>query len=82
MIDAKKQFKVLVTGATGNSGGFAVDELLWKGISVRALARSMEERAASLAKRGAEVVVDDFLVFEDMAAALKDIDTAYFCFLL
>ncbi|ACU60175.1 NmrA family NAD(P)-binding protein [Chitinophaga pinensis] len=75
-----KQFKVLVTGATGKSGGSAVEELLRLGFPVRALVHSQDERSEKLAARGVEIVVGDLLRFDDMSAAMKGIDTAYFCF--
>lgn len=75
-----KQFKVLVTGATGKSGGSAVEELLKLGFPVRALVHSQDERSERLAARGVEIVVGDLLNFNDISAAMKGIDTAYFCF--
>lgn len=76
----KKQLKVLITGATGKSGGVAVKELLTLGVSVRALVHSIDERSTQLEAQGVNVVVGDLLNFNDIAAAMKGIDTAYFCF--
>lgn len=75
-----KQIKVLVTGATGKSGGSAVEELLKLGFPVRALVHSQDERSERLAARGVEIVVGDLLNFDDISTAMKGIDTAYFCF--
>ena len=44
--------KVLVTGATGDTGRAAVDELLAKGYAVRALAHGKDERSKKLEDRG------------------------------
>ncbi|MCU1650648.1 MAG: hypothetical protein JWQ60_1797 [Pseudonocardia sp.] len=51
---------ILVTGATGRQGGtgrHAAAALLDRGLAVRALVRTLDERAESLAALGAEVVV-------------------------
>lgn len=76
----EKQLKVLITGATGKSGGAAIDELLEMGYPVRALVHSHDERSEKLAAKGAEVVVGDLLNYNDISAAMQGIDTAYFCF--
>ncbi|MFT3823930.1 MAG: NmrA family NAD(P)-binding protein [Chitinophagaceae bacterium] len=76
----ENSFKVLITGATGKSGGAAIDELLKMGYPVRALVHSNDERSAKLAARGVEVVVGDLLNFDDIAAAMRGISTAYLCF--
>jgi uncharacterized protein YbjT (DUF2867 family) len=75
-----KQFKVLITGATGKSGGAAIDELLKMGYPVRALVHSNDERSEKLAAKGVEIVVGDLLNFDDISAAMHGIDTAYLCF--
>jgi uncharacterized protein YbjT (DUF2867 family) len=76
----EKQLKILITGATGKSGGAAIDELLEMGYPVRALVHSNDERSEKLAAKGAEVVVGDLLNYNDIAAAMQGIATAYFCF--
>ncbi|PSL23360.1 NmrA family NAD(P)-binding protein [Chitinophaga ginsengisoli] len=76
----EKQLKILVTGATGKSGGVAIEELLKMGIPVRALVHSVDERSEKLAAQGVEIFVGDLLRFDDIAAAMAGIDTAYFCF--
>ncbi|SHN45167.1 NmrA family NAD(P)-binding protein [Chitinophaga sp. CF418] len=76
----EKQFKVLITGGAGKSGGAAVNELLKLNVSVRALVHREDERSAQLRARGVEVVVGDLLNFNDISAAMNGIDTAYFCF--
>ena len=44
--------KILVTGATGRTGSAVVDELLAKGVPVRALVHSKDARSAALERKG------------------------------
>ena len=74
------QGKVLVTGATGDTGGATVEELLARGHRVRALAHRQDERSKQLQERGVEVVFGDLLDFGEMRAALKGVERAYFCY--
>jgi NAD(P)H dehydrogenase (quinone) len=74
------QGKVLVTGATGDTGGATVEELLSRGHRVRALAHRQDERSKQLQERGVEVVFGDLLDFGEMRAALKGVQRAYFCY--
>src|SRR5215467_14607673 len=53
-IMAQKIF--IVTGATGATGGYAVERLLEQGHAVRALAHSDDDRSKRLQEPGAEVV--------------------------
>src|SRR4051812_40251745 len=76
----EKQLKVLITGATGKSGGAAIDELLEMGYPVRALVHSNDDRSARLAAKGVEVVIGDLLNLDDISAAMQGIDTAYLCY--
>jgi NAD(P)H dehydrogenase (quinone) len=71
---------ILITGATGDTGGYAVDRLLEQGREVRALAHTKDERSEKLRKRGVEVVYGDFLDFGQVRAALDGVRGAYFCF--
>jgi NAD(P)H dehydrogenase (quinone) len=70
--------KVLVTGATGDTGGYAVNELLARGHRVRALAHKPDERSKKLQDRGVEVVYGDLLDFGQVRAALRGANRAYF----
>jgi uncharacterized protein YbjT (DUF2867 family) len=70
----------LITGATGATGGAAIEELLSTGASVRALVHSDDERAAMLQARGVEVVVGDLLDSHAVRAALRDVSGAYFVY--
>ena len=74
------QGKVLVTGATGDTGGATVDELLARGHRVRALAHGQDERSKKLQDRGAEVVYGDLLDFGQVKAALNGVQRAYFVY--
>ncbi len=66
--------KILVTGATGKTGGAVVTELLAKGWPVRAAVRVHHARSDRLQRRGAEiVVVDIFDPIDRMFAALPSI---------
>jgi uncharacterized protein YbjT (DUF2867 family) len=50
------QSKVLVTGATGDTGRATVNELLARGHKVRALAHGRDDRSKRLQEQGVEVV--------------------------
>jgi NAD(P)H dehydrogenase (quinone) len=70
--------EVLVSGATGRTGGAAVDELLKMGKRVRAYVRSDGEKAARLRARGVDIAVGDFTDIDDIRAAMEGIRSAYF----
>jgi NAD(P)H dehydrogenase (quinone) len=74
------QGKVLVTGATGDTGRATVDELLARGHRVRALAHGQDERSKKLQDRGVEVVYGDLLDFGQVKAALHGVQRAYFVY--
>ena len=75
-----KDIKYLITGATGATGGEAVRLLLQKGHKVRAFAHREDERSRKLQELGAEVVFGDLQNLDDVSAALKGIQRAYFCY--
>src|SRR5258706_14408915 len=56
----------LVTGATGDTGGATVEQILVRGHHVRALAHRQDDRAKRLQGLGAEVVFGDFLNLDDV----------------
>src|SRR5580692_9941915 len=72
--------KVLVTGATGDTGRATVDELLARSHQVRALAHGQDERSKKLQDRGVEVVYGDLLDFVQVRAALDGVNRAYFVY--
>ena len=69
---------ILVSGATGRTGGAAIDELLQLGKSVRAYVRTDDARAAELRQRGVEIAVGDFTDLDAIRAALEGVNAAYF----
>jgi NAD(P)H dehydrogenase (quinone) len=71
---------LLVTGATGDTGGATVEQMLARGYHVRALAHRQDDRAKRLQGLGAEVVFGDFLNLDDVRAALRGVAGAYFCY--
>src|SRR5262245_41804403 len=72
--------KVLVTGATGDTGQATVDELLARGRAVRALAHRRDDRSKKLEDRGVEVVYGDLRDFGQVRAALSGVQRAYFVY--
>ncbi len=65
--------KILVTGATGNTGSGLVEALKEKGADVRTFVRD-ESKAQSLKEMGTEVVVGDLDNPETLEAAVKGVD--------
>ena len=74
------QGTVLVTAATGNTGGATVEELLARRRRVRALAHREDARSKRLQELGAEVVFGDFLDLDAIRAAVQGVQRAYFCY--
>src|SRR6266478_5165711 len=74
------QQTVLVTGATGDTGGATVEQLLARGRHVRALAHRKDARSKRLQELGAEVVFGDFLDLDAIHAAVQGVQRAYFCY--
>ena len=75
------QSPILVTGAAGRIGGVGgevVEILRSKGLPVRALVRTEDDRAEALRATGAEVVVGDLTRAEDVARALDGCRRMYF----
>ncbi|OZI26441.1 NmrA family transcriptional regulator [Bordetella genomosp. 9] len=70
----------LITGATGATGGAAIEELLSRGARVRAFVHRDDERAAALRARGVEIVVGDLLDSHAVRAALRNVAGAYFVY--
>lgn len=68
----------LVSGATGRTGGAAIDELLRMGKHVRAYVRSDGEQATALRARGVDIAVGDFTDIDAIRAAMEGIRSAYF----
>jgi len=70
--------EILVSGATGRTGGAAIDELLKMGKRVRAYVRSDDARAAGLRQRGVDIAIGDFTDLDAIRAALEGVNAAYF----
>ncbi|CAB3729624.1 NAD(P)H azoreductase [Paraburkholderia phenoliruptrix] len=71
---------ILVSGATGRTGGAAIDELLQMGKRVRAYVRADDDRAAALRARGVDIAVGDFTDIDAIRAALEGVSSAYFLY--
>lgn len=72
--------KILITGATGDTGGHAIDQLLRKDHQVRALVHRIDDRSKRLEDKGVEVVAGDYLDLDAMRAAVKGVSRAYFVY--
>jgi NAD(P)H dehydrogenase (quinone) len=70
--------KVLITGATGDTGRAAVKETIALGLDVRAMVHSKDDRSEALKRLGAEVVLGDHLEINTVRAAMEGINAAYF----
>jgi NAD(P)H dehydrogenase (quinone) len=70
--------RVLVTGATGDTGRAAVRESIALGLGVRAMVHKKDVRVEALEKLGAEVVIGDLLEINTIHAAMEGVDAAYF----
>jgi NAD(P)H dehydrogenase (quinone) len=72
--------KILVTGATGATGGTAIKTLLELKVPGRALVHKTDARSEQLRAQGVEIVQGDLFDFEAVSEALKGITGAYFVF--
>jgi NAD(P)H dehydrogenase (quinone) len=72
--------RYLITGATGATGGAAIDELLLQGARVRALVHKDDDRAAALRARDVEVFIGDLLDNRAVQQALRDVTGTYFVY--
>ena len=72
--------KILITGATGDTGGYAIEQLLQKGHQVRALVHRIDDRSKRLEDKGVEAVAGDYLDLDAMRAAVKGVRRAYFVY--
>jgi len=70
------RLKVLVIGATGNTGSFLVPMLLSKDIEVRVFVRD-KKKAGSLMNSGAEIVQGDLDKPDTIVPAVKGVDKIY-----
>ena len=70
---------ILVTGATGKTGGAVVSQLREQGWPVRAVVRSRDARSERLERLGAETVVADLFDPDQMVQAMRGTVRAYYC---
>ena len=70
--------KVLITGATGDTGRAAVKEAIALGLDVRAMVHSKDTRSEALETLGAKVVLGDLLEINTVRAAMEGAEAAYF----
>lgn len=73
--------RILVTGASGKTGGATVNALLQQHtglVQTRALVRKDDARARALRDAGAEVVIGDMSDIRDLRRAMSDVQRAYF----
>jgi NAD(P)H dehydrogenase (quinone) len=73
-----KQPMILITGATGRTGRAVADQLLAKGVPVRAVVHSKDPRSAELERKGAETVVADMFDPDQLLAAMRGTQRAYY----
>lgn len=74
---------IFVTGATGRhggTGGFVARDLVRRGVPVRALVRSDDGRARTLAADGVSVVTGDLNDRRSLVPALEGVKIAYFTY--
>ena len=72
--------QILITGATGTTSQYAIQHLVDKGIKVRAMVRTIDDRSKQLETLGVEVIKGDFLDIDSLRRALKDVKRAFFCY--
>ncbi|GEM_PF-5900388 len=72
--------EILITGATGTTGRYTIKGLISKGLKVRAMVRTVDERSKELEKMGAEIIQGDFLDLISLRKALNGIKRAYLCY--
>lgn len=72
------QAEILVSGATGRTGGAAIDTLLKMNRRVRAYVRLDGEAAQALREKGVEIAVGDFTDLDAIRSAMEVIRSAYF----
>lgn len=76
----KETSALLVTGATGRTGGYTAKLLLERGHRVRTLVHRFDDRAAQLRDSGAEIVVGDLHDIDTVREAADGVRAAYFVY--
>jgi uncharacterized protein YbjT (DUF2867 family) len=70
--------KILVTGATGGTGLPVVEQLVARGVPVRAMVQRRDARSDAFEKRGVEVVVGSLYDVDHILSALRGVRRAYY----
>ena len=70
--------KILVTGATGKTGAAVVEQRHARGYPLRAVVHRPDARSTALERRGIETVVADMFDPDQMLAALRGTQRAYY----
>ncbi|HUZ90510.1 MAG TPA: NmrA family NAD(P)-binding protein [Methylocella sp.] len=70
---------ILVTGATGKTGGAVVSQLRQRGWPVRALVHGIDARSERLRGLSVEVVAADLFDPEQLLEAMRGTARAYYC---
>lgn len=70
----------LISGATGATGGHAINSLLAAGQRVRAFVHREDDRSEALKSRGVELFVGDFADFRAVRRAMEGTTGSYFCY--
>src|SRR6266849_5499970 len=78
--DHMPEKKILITGATGATGGNAIKRLLELKVPVRALIHQKDARSEQLSAHGVDIVQGDLSDFEAVNGALKGITGVYFVY--
>ena len=77
---AVSEIEILVTGASGRTGGAAIDELLTMGRRVRAFVRSDNDKTEALRNRGVDIAFGDLSDIDAVRAAMEGVGSAYFLY--
>ncbi len=72
--------KILVTGATGATGGSALKLLKASGLDVCAFAHEDDDRAKEIRASGTEVFLGDLLDIDSLRIALEGVSAAYYVY--
>lgn len=71
--------RILVTGATGKTGGAVVAQLRERDWPVRALVHTRDPRSAALDALGVETIVADLFDPDQLVDAMQGVARAYYC---
>jgi NAD(P)H dehydrogenase (quinone) len=70
--------RILVVGATGNTGTAVTRQLLEKDYPVTAFVRRLDHRSEALSDAGASIFVGDLVEPDDLRQAMRGVQRAYF----